>query len=217
MTTTLYYSPGACSLAVHIVLEWSGQPYEAVRVDLHHPDPGFKRINPAGAVPALDHGGSEPLTQCAAILTYLALLHPELELLDDAGPERTAQVVKWTAFFTGDLHPAFWPVFMPKRYTVSTAAAAQADVREAGLALVRGKLSLLEQQLDGQTWIVAGKRTVVDAYAVPMLNWAVSMLPGGLAGYPAVQTFHQRMLADPGVRRAMEAEGLPVSPVETPA
>ena len=25
----LYYLQGACSLAVHIVLEWIGQPYEA--------------------------------------------------------------------------------------------------------------------------------------------------------------------------------------------
>ena len=48
---TLYYSPGACSLAVHIVLEWIGQPYEIIKVDIHHPDPSYTRINSAGAVP----------------------------------------------------------------------------------------------------------------------------------------------------------------------
>lgn len=208
MTPTLYYSPGACSLAAHIVLEWIGRPYQAVRIDLHHLDPDYARINPAGAVPALDIGGDAPLTQCAAILNYLALTHPEADLLDNRSPERAADLVKWTAFFTGDMHPAFWPVFMPFRYTTSSEPAALAAVKEAGIALVRGKLGLLEQQLGDQDWIVGGKRTTVDAYATPMLRWAVSMVPGGLADYPAVEAHHRRMLADPAVMRAMADEGL---------
>ena len=50
----LYYYPGACSLAPHLVLEWIGAPYEAIRVKLG--DPAYNAINPAGAVPALDTG-----------------------------------------------------------------------------------------------------------------------------------------------------------------
>ena len=207
---TLYYSPGACSLAVHIVLEWIGEPYTAKQVDLHHLPADYQRINPASAVPALDVGGPEVLTQCAAILKYLAITHPELDLLDDRSPEHAAAVGKWTAFLTGDLHPAFWPVFMPKRYTTSSDPTAHADVKKAGLALVRGKLALLEQQSDGSAWIVGDKRTIVDAYVTPMLNWAASMLSDGLTEYPALRVHRERMLADPGVRRAMAAEGLPV-------
>jgi glutathione S-transferase len=30
----LYYTPGACSMAAHIVLEESGEEYEAKKVDL---------------------------------------------------------------------------------------------------------------------------------------------------------------------------------------
>ncbi len=202
----LYYAPGACSLAPHIVLEWIGAPYEAIKADAH--DPAFKTINPAAAVPALDYGGVAPLTQCAAILDYLALLHPEADLLDNRSSEQAAAVAKWTAFLTGDLHPAFWPVFMPGRYTVSKDAAALADVKAAGLALVRAKLGLLDSQLAGQSWVVEDKRTIVDAYATPMLNWAAAMLPDALRSFPACQAHRQRMHADPGVRRAMQAEGL---------
>ena len=207
---TLYYSPGACSLAAHIVLEWIGEAYEAVKVDLHHLPDDYRRINPAGAVPALDYGGDQALTQCSAILTYLALKHPDQDLLDDRSPEHAAELMKWTAFFTGDLHPAFWPVFMPGRYTKAPEPAALEQVKAAGLNLVRSKLSLLERQLDGQTWIVGNKRTIVDAYATPMLNWAAAMLPDGLADYPNLAAHRRRMRSDAAVRRVMQAEGLPL-------
>jgi glutathione S-transferase len=201
---TLYFAPGACSLAPHIVLEWIGAPYNAVKVDQHAPE--YRKINPAGAVPALDYGGDHPLTQCSAILLYLAQTHPEANLLDDRSPENAAQLQKWAAFLTGDLHPAFFPLFMPKRYTISPDPAAQADVVAAGTALVQSKLKLLDQQLEGHDWVVGDKRTIIDAYATPMLNWAAAKLPGGLQAYPACQAHHDLMLADPAVQRVMEAE-----------
>lgn len=207
---TLYYSPGACSLAAHIVLEWIGEPYQAVKVDLHHLPAGYRRINPAGAVPALDYGGDQALTQCAAILTYLASTHPGLDILDTRSPEHAADLAKWTAFLTGDLHPAFWPVFMPGRYTAAREPRAIGEVKAAGLDLVRGKLALLERQLQGRTWIVGDKRTIVDAYATPMLNWAASMLPEGLQAFPNLAGHRGRMRSDPAVRRVMQAEGLPI-------
>lgn len=203
---TLYYSPGACSLAAHIVLEWIGAPYEAVHAD-HH-DPAYRKINPAAAVPALDYGGPMPLTQCAAILNYLAARYPQTDLLDTRSLEAAAELMRWAAFFTGDMHPAFWPVFMPGRYTTDESETSLAAVKQAGLKLVRTKLELLEAQLNGKTWIVGDKRTLVDAYATPMLNWAKAMLPEGLGDYPAVQAHRRRMLADPAVQRALKAEGL---------
>ncbi|MDQ3230150.1 MAG: glutathione S-transferase N-terminal domain-containing protein, partial [Pseudomonadota bacterium] len=64
----LYYSPGACSLADHIALEWIGKPYEAERLSKEQrKSPEYLRINPAGAVPALQEG-DWVLTQNAAIL-----------------------------------------------------------------------------------------------------------------------------------------------------
>ena len=203
---TLYYAPGACSLSVHIVLEWIGQPYNVVQVDYH--DPEYRKINPAGAVPALDYGGERPLTQCAAVLQYLARTHPEADLVDEGTPEAAAELERWSAFLTGDLHPAFFPVFLPGRYTASKHPAAIEDVKTAGLALVRTKLGLLDQHLTGRTWVTGGKRTILDAYVTPMLNWAVSMLPEGLQAFPAAAAHHDRMLADPAVRRVMLAEKL---------
>ena len=79
----LYYSPGACSLSDHIVLEWIGQPYEArAPVARAAADPEYLAINPAGAVPAFEDDGWV-LTQNAAILNYLADRFPEAGLGGD--------------------------------------------------------------------------------------------------------------------------------------
>jgi len=64
----LYYSPGTCALADHIVLEWIGAPFETVRLSAEdRRTPAYLAINPAGAVPALDVDGWI-LTQNVAIL-----------------------------------------------------------------------------------------------------------------------------------------------------
>jgi glutathione S-transferase len=205
---TLYYAPGACSLAVHVVLEWIGAPYQAVNVDVHSPDPEFLRINPAGAVPAFDRGGKRYLTQNSAILRSLARAHPQVRLDVDGDREKTAELERWTAYLTGDLHPGFYPVFMPQRYTTSTDAGAIADVRAAGRLLVIKKLALVNQHLAGRQFFLGDQRTLVDAYALPMVRWAGSMLPGGLSEFPEVRRHHEALLVDPAVRRAMIDEGL---------
>ena len=203
---TLYYAPGACSLSVHIVLEWIGEPYNAVKVD--PADPDYRLINPAGAVPAFDYGGSTSLTQCAAIHHYLALTHPAAGLLDSGTPEGAAIQERWSAFITGDLHPAFFPVFMPGRYTTATDEPSLIAVRQAGIELVKRRLALLDQHLEGREFMTAERRTYLDAYVTPMLRWASNLLPDGLKAFPDVARHHARMLADSAVVRAMTAEGL---------
>ncbi|MFZ3311160.1 MAG: glutathione S-transferase N-terminal domain-containing protein, partial [Xanthobacteraceae bacterium] len=71
---TLYYAPGACSLASHVVLEESGEKYDAKKVDLaggEQRTEAYLKINPLGRVPALKLDNGEPLTENTAILPYL--------------------------------------------------------------------------------------------------------------------------------------------------
>ena len=203
---TLYYAPGACSLSVHIVLELIGEPYNAVRVDPS--DAEYQRLNPAAQVPSLALDDGEVLTQCAAVLRYLSRTHPSAELDGDPTALAQAHLERWSAFLTGDLHPAFFPVFMPQRYTTAADDASLNAVRQAGIALVRRRLGLLDVQLNGREHIVGDSRTIVDCYSVPMVRWASSMLSGGLGDFPAVKAHHERMLADGAVVRVMQEEGL---------
>ena len=204
MTLKLFYAPGACSLAPHVALRWIGAPFEALRVKYGSPE--LVAVNPAGSVPALDTGEGWTLTQIGAILHYLARRFPDAELGAEPGLHGEAEFDRWSAFFTGDLHPAFFPLFSPGRYTVAKDVAAQNQVREAAHALIDRRLLLLDVQLNGQPFILGERRTVLDAYAIPMLRWAVAKLPDGLAPYPNVRAHLERMLADPGVAEIIASE-----------
>ncbi|HEY0164161.1 MAG TPA: glutathione S-transferase N-terminal domain-containing protein, partial [Sphingomicrobium sp.] len=65
----LYYSPGACSQAVHIALHEAGIEHLSERVDLRAKQTAggadYWAINPKGAVPALDLGDGQVLTENA--------------------------------------------------------------------------------------------------------------------------------------------------------
>ena len=204
MTLKLFYAPGACSLAPHVALHWIGAPYEAVRVKYGSPE--LIAVNPAGAVPALDTGEGWTLTQAGAILQYLARGFPEAELGAEPSPRGEAEFHRWSSFFTGDLHPAFFPLFSPARYTTSKDVAAQDQVRQAAQVLVAKRLALLDTQLQGRQFIVADRRTVLDAYALPMLRWSAAKLPDGLAPFPNVLAHLACMLADPRVIQVIASE-----------
>lgn len=206
--TTLYYAVGACSLAPHIVLEWIGAPYEAVKVQYGSKE--LLAVNPAGAVPTLREEDGWLLTQAGAILDYLAHKHPEAGLSGGDSLREKAEAHRWSAFFTSDMHAAFWPVFMPYRYTTDKGEAAQKAVVEAGHALVRKQMAMLNAHLDGRDWVLGegrGARSVIDAYAFPMIRWGAAKLHDGLAQYPNVQALHDRMAADEAVQRVLAREG----------
>src|SRR5690606_1043948 len=90
----LYYFPGACSLATHVVLQWIGKPYETVRLDpASTKSPEFLALNPHGAVPLLVDDGFV-LSQNIAILFYLAERFPEADLLGDDSPQGRAEILR---------------------------------------------------------------------------------------------------------------------------
>src|ERR1700730_17139500 len=101
----LYYAPGACSMASHIVLEESGEKYEPQKVDLaggEQRTDAYLKINPQGRVPALRLNSAEPLAENPAILPYLGKrfgLWPSEALAE-------AKALSLIGFFAASVHPA---------------------------------------------------------------------------------------------------------------
>lgn len=200
----LYYSPGACSLADHIVLEWTGQPYEAVRVTREErKQPAFLKINPAGAVPVLEEGGWL-LTQNAAILNYLADRFPETGVGGDGTPQSRAEANRWLAFVNSDMHPAFKPLFGSTAYLGDDGAIekSKADAR----AKLRGMFERVDEQLAGKDWLI-GSRSIADPYLFVLTRWAKAN-DIDLSGLDNIERFFRHMHADAGVQKALKEEGL---------
>ena len=200
----LYSKPGACSTAVHMALEWSGQPYEVELVDASTMKaPEFLAINPAGAVPALVDGNLL-LTQTAAIMGYIADCRPQAALAGDGSPRQRAEATRWLAFVNSDLHPAFKPIFGPARYIGDEGA--HDALRAAARVRVRGLMESADRRLAGNDWL-AGFRSFADPYFYMTVRWAHGT-GVDMSGLEHVAAFKARMEADSGVRAALEAEGL---------
>jgi glutathione S-transferase len=197
----LYYLPGACSLADHIVLEWTGAPYDAVAMTprgLRAPE--FLALNPCATVPLL-RDGDLLLTENVAVLHYLAERFPEAALLG-AAPRPRAETLRWLAFMNSDVHAAFKSVFALK--------AAQDGDAHAALRIspaqrqVRAYLERLDRQLAGRGWLT-GTRSIADPYLFVMFRWAVGA-DIGLDGLRNLTAFARRMYLDAGVRAALRVE-----------
>lgn len=198
----LYYKPGACSMASHIVLREVGQPFEIEKVDTEtrttESGADFWSINPKGKVPALAVGG-EVLTEGPSILQFVADRAGDETLAPRAGTMARARVNELLNFTGTELHIAFHPLFNP---------ASDDAAKDAARKNVGKKFDWLEAKLaDGRTYLTGSNFTVADAYAFVASNWAnFTGIP--LSGWPKLSAFVQRVAARPSAQAAMKAEGL---------
>jgi len=201
----LYYLPGACSLATHIILEWMGKPYETqavAREELKQPE--FLALNPMGAVPVLADG-DHILTQNASILEYLAEQAPQLNLLGDGSSLSRAEVRHWLGFINSDIHRTFTLVFAAPRYLQGEAA--QEELRQSASAMLRSMFAIINAQLADKPYLAGNAPTLADPYLFVVLRWAKAKNID-LSGLDNLTAFSQRMESDKAVQAALKAEGL---------
>ncbi|OOR98677.1 glutathione S-transferase [Canicola haemoglobinophilus] len=199
----LYYAPGTCALACWISLEWAKADYEVVRADYSSEE--YKRINPLGTVPALDIGGKRAMTQAAAILTYIADKHSDAELGSKGGLEEDFALNEIMSFLASDFHPAFWPFFMPSRFTTDESEAAINAVRESAYARVDRAMQYLDNLIGEGVHVYGNRRSIADAYAFVMTRWTDKM-PKSWRDYPNVARFMQAMQQEQAVQYVLEKQ-----------
>ena len=202
---TLYYGPGACSMASHIVLEESGEKYNPKRMDLAKGEQrtaDYLKMNPLGRVPLLQLDNGEPLAENTAILPYLGKRFN----LGPADPTAEAKALSLIGFFASSVHPAHAHVGRPERYTADTAA--YPGIKEQGLKTFHGHLKQIDEKLTGREWL-GEKYSVLDPYAFVFYTWGVRReLPmDELKNYTA---FKDRMKSRPAVGRVLEDEKIKV-------
>ncbi len=196
----LYYSPGACSMAPHIVLNELGLPFEAVKVDLAKhtlPDGSdFRAINPKGYVPLLELDDGTRLTETSVILQYLADLAPG-RLAPKFGTLPRWRLMEWLAFVSTEVHKGFGLLWNPQT---------PPEVRERTVQALGNRFTLLSGTLGRQPYLLGDSFTIADAYLFVMLNWT-AMLKIDLGPWPALRQFQARVGALPATQATLKAEG----------
>ncbi len=198
----LYYAPGACSHAPHILLREAGLDFSLEKVDLAakktETGADYKTINPHGYVPALQLKDGTVLTEGPAIDQYIADLVPAKKLAPAAGTPERYKLQSWLNFISTELHKQFSPLFnkaVPDEY--------KAMVKEK----LAARFDAINAHLSGNKHLLGESFSAADAYLYTVLNWA-KYFAIDLAQWPAIKAFMERVAARPSAQAAAKAEGL---------
>lgn len=197
----LYYGPGACSLAPHIVLREAGFNFTLEKVDLRagkFSGGEFTRINPKGYVPALELDNGEILTEGVAINQYLAEKKPECGLLPAAGTMERVRCLEWMTFISSEIHKSFSPLWNPKT---------PEEFKAMAKDMLGKRFGWLNEQLKGKDYLVANKFSIADAYLFTVMSWS-EHLGIDLKTWPNLSAYLERVAKRPKVQEALKAEGL---------
>jgi glutathione S-transferase len=201
---TLFFSPGACSLASHIGLEETGATYELKPILLakgQQRTEDYLKINPRGKVPALEVDG-KILVENTAILTYLGRRFPEKRLMP-ADPAEEARCIGTMCWFSSVVHPSYQRFHRPERFAESEAA--HAGIKENGRKSFWANLQEIDSMIQANDWVMGREFTAADPYALVFYGW------GTRSGFPmkelsAYTAWQERMMKRPPVKKSVESE-----------
>jgi len=198
----LFYMPGACSLAPHIVANEAGLNVELVKVDgkskKTETDQDFLATNPNGYVPALVLPDGELMTEASVLVQYLADQKPEAGLMPGAGEMARYRVQQWLAFISTELHKAFGPFFKPDTPEAT---------KDANRAHLTKRFAYVDQKLEGRSYLMGDTFSAADAYLWTVLGWA-RHVGFDLSPFANIQRFIGTVAARPAVQQALREEGL---------
>ncbi|MFM2478031.1 glutathione transferase GstA [Celerinatantimonas sp. MCCC 1A17872] len=197
----LYFAPGACSLAPHIVLEELELPHTLEQVDLKskktQSGEDYSTVNAKGYVPALALDDGNVLTEGCVISQYLAELHPNKQLFPLSGLARY-QLQSLMVYIATEIHKTIGPMFNPHQ---------EAKSRAASEATMNKRLGWISEQLGNREFIFGEHFTIADAYLFTVLNW-MNIVKVDLNQWENLTHYQQRIGTRPSVLRALKTEGL---------
>jgi glutathione S-transferase len=197
----LYYAPGSCSLAPHIVIREAGLDVRLERVDLkaRRTESGgdYRAINPMGAVPALELDDGELLTENAVVMQVLAAQAPDAKLAPADDGMAHWRLLELLNFIATELHKGFSQLFAhpPEEWRART------------VKKLEDRLALLAERLGEKRYLTGNHFSIADAYLFVMLMWAAKF---GIPTGQRLEVYYARVADRPGVQRALREEGLSV-------
>ena len=197
---TLYYSPGACSMSVHVALRELSAEFEAVEVNLskgEHKQPEYLKINPRGQVGALQTPDGL-MSENAAMIIYLNDTH-QGNLLPASGFAR-AQALQWLMYANSTLHPAYSKAMFAVRNDASEA------LIKTACDAIQAQWDLVEEELGKSSgaFLCGDTFTAGDIYVAVIANW--SFIPHLPSFGPKTIEYLKRVTSRPAYQAAIAAE-----------
>jgi GST-like protein len=208
----LYSLPTPNGVKVSIMLEETGLPYDAHRVDFGTNDqmsPEFLSLNPNNKIPAIidpnGPGGQPlPLFESGAILVYLAEKTGRLLPLD---PAARYQVLQWVMFQMGGIGPMFGQLGFFHKFAGKDFEDKRPRDRYVGES--RRLLGVLDAQLATREWIAGDEYSIADIAIFPWVRNLVGFYDAGeLVGFGDFANVKRAL--DAFVARPAVIEGLQV-------
>ena len=170
---TLFYTPGACSLAGIIALEWSGKPYHLVRITKEErASEAFAKVNPLKKVPALSIN-DRLLSECRAILQHISNHSPEQKMLPESGSDLEDSMNQWFSYLGSGFHISFFPFFVPFRFT--NIPEQEENIKQAALQQIRHQYKYLDNHFSKSQYILGDTKYVIDTYLLAMARWGENL------------------------------------------
>lgn len=210
MPIKLFYSPGACSLAPHIVLEELETDYTLELVSIPEgktQSPEYLKVNPKGRVPALYVDGPI-LTEAPAILFYLGMSDEAKELLP-TDTSSLSRCMEWFNWLSGTVHSlAFGQLWRPERF--SNDASHYNAISEKARQNIADAFSAIEEKFREKNWAVNEKYSVVDPYILVFYRWGNRIGIDMRTTYPYWTKHALRVVDRPAVLRALQQERISI-------
>lgn len=193
----LYYAPRTISIAVAMILEETGMPYEAIRVDFasgEQSKDAYRQINPKSRVPALETPQGI-LTETPAIVEYVA---PDL-VPDD--PYAAAKMRELMSYLNATMHPHHAHAIKGERWADEKSSFD--DMKRKMPQRMAECAAHLEEYLPSLPFAVGKFEVLSDAYLYVVLTW----LKGDgvdIEHYPRLVAFQHEMNTHASVQAVYE-------------
>ncbi|WP_375396628.1 glutathione S-transferase family protein [uncultured Sphingomonas sp.] len=202
-----WFSPGACSLAPHVLLHEIGVAFEAVTTNVFDGaqlTAAFARINPKQRVPVLALDG-QVITEVPAIATAIADLAPERHLMGRTPLDR-AKIYEWMSWLSGTLHgQGFGALWRPERF--SDDPDVFDSIRAKGRTIIADCFDAIEGKLSGP-YSTGSAFTAADPYLLVFYRWGNGIGFDLPATHPHYTDFARALVQRASVAAAMIAEGI---------
>lgn len=198
---TLYGSKGSGSAAIEAALTLLDAPWRQVDAARWNPSAGFdelvREVNPLGQIPTLRLDDGSVLTESAACLIHLGLVHPESGLLPrDAS--RRARSMRGLVYLTANCYAAIGIVDYPERWVASDDAAVHRAVGAGARRRLHALWDIFDDQFPATPWLAGEALGALDLLAAVVSRWSGAR--AHLAeSRPAFRALLDRIDADPRI------------------